>query len=68
MYSNNYIPDYTEQHAMYEAEQERRLRRLPKCFECGERITDEECYKIGGKLYCEGCIEDFKVYTENYKE
>lgn len=68
-----YIPDYTEQHAMYEAEQERRLRKHPRCERCKERIVDEEFYNIDGTFICEECLDDyisehFKVNTDDYME
>jgi formylmethanofuran dehydrogenase subunit E len=50
----------------HEARQERYLERLPICSECGEPITDDECYEIGDELFCEECIEGKKVYTSNY--
>lgn len=44
----------------YDAEQERRLARLPLCSVCGEHIQDEEAYFIGGRWICEDCIDSFK--------
>lgn len=50
----------------HDAEQEKALKGLPRCEECGEPIQEEECYKIGDMLFCEECIDDMKVKTENY--
>lgn len=68
-----YIPDYTDLHAIHEREQERRLRRHPKCERCKERITDEHFYNIDGTFICGECLDDyisenFKVNTEDYME
>ncbi len=68
-----YIPDYTDLHAEHEREQERRLRKHPKCERCKERITDEKFYNIDGTFICKDCLDDyisenFKVNTEDYLE
>ena len=63
-----YIPDYTELHAMHEAELDRQAAKCPKCTCCGEHILDETFYNIEGKYICERCIEDFIVDTEDYME
>lgn len=63
-----YIPDYTEQHAMYEAAQERRNERLPKCDCCGERILGDFFFNIEGVYYCEDCINDYKTDIDEYME
>ena len=67
-----YCPDnydaFVAHEAMRDREHEEIEKRLPKCSECGEPIWDDECYEIGGKLYCEECIEGFKVWTDNHME
>lgn len=68
-----YIPDYTDLHREYEAEQERRLRRHPKCERCKERIVAEKFFNIDGTFICEDCLDDyinenFKVNTDDYLE
>lgn len=65
---SEYIPDYTDLHAEYEAEQERRLRRHPKCDCCVEKITTEKFFNVEGTYICLVCIEDFKVDTDDYME
>lgn len=37
----------------------------PVCAGCGEHILDDVAYRIGGKLYCESCIDDARVYLED---
>ena len=64
----DYVPDYTDLHAEYEREQERRLERLPKCEVCGEPIVDEQFYNIERTYICLECINDFKVNTDDYME
>ena len=43
-----HIPDYNDLHDEYEAEQERKLNKLPKCDCCGQPITDDYFYNIDG--------------------
>lgn len=63
-------PDNCDAFARYDADCEREernwLARLPECAECGEKIKDEECYELGGELYCAECIDNHKVHTENH--
>ena len=64
----DYMPDYTELHAMHEALLEKRIEKYPKCDCCGERILDDEFFNIEGTYICENCIDDFKVNTDDYVE
>lgn len=65
----SYIPDYTELHEEYEATQERRLEKLPKCDCCGEPIIDEYFYNIDGTFICEDClINEYRKNTEDFME
>jgi formylmethanofuran dehydrogenase subunit E len=65
----DYILDYTDLHAEYEAEQERRLEKYPKCDCCGESITDDYFYNIDGTFICESCMRDeYRKNTEDYME
>ena len=64
-----YIPDYNDLHAEYEREQERELRKFPKCDCCGEHITDEYFYNIDGTYLCETCLNDeYRKKTDEYIE
>ena len=67
-----YVPDNYDAYDRYDAEQsaseERWLKRLPECSECGRKIRDEHCWVIGDEIYCEDCIDGFKDYTENHME
>lgn len=66
---SEYIPDYTDLHAEYEREQERRLRKHPKCDHCRERITDEKFYNIDGTFYHTECLNsEYLKDTEDYME
>lgn len=44
------------------------ISRLPECCECGKKIKDDDCYKIGDDLFHIDCIEDMKVHTNDYIE
>lgn len=51
----------------YEAEQQRKLDKLPKCDICGEPIQDDYFYNIYGDIFCEECLNDkFRKSTEDY--
>ena len=68
---DDYIPDYTEQHAEHEAREEikhdRWLKKRPKCSCCEEPIMEEFFYRIIGFNYCAECHNDnFRVDTDDY--
>lgn len=50
----------------HDAEQERQLERLPKCSRCGNPIQQDNVVCIGGRLYCDSCIEDFTHDIEEF--
>ena len=53
----------------YEAEQQRRLERYPKCDYCDSHITDEFYYDLDGDIVCEDCLDrHFKKAVEDYVE
>ena len=68
-----YCPDNYDAFVWHEAEREREEKewrsKLPECSECGEKITDEDCYEINDELICPECIEaNHKKRTENYMD
>lgn len=66
----SYVPDNYDMFCQHDAQQEQAekdwLARLPLCEDCEKPIRDEECFKIGDMLFCPDCMEQKKVYTENY--
>ena len=50
----------------WDAEQERLLNALPKCYACGEPIQDLYLYRLDGEDYCEDCA--FNWLYEQKKE
>ena len=62
------IKDYNDLYDDYEAEQERKLARLPKCFECGEPIQDEDCYELDDeRIVCPRCLNRYyRKDTEDF--
>lgn len=40
----------------YAAEGEKRMSTYPICTDCGETITDDECYDFGDELFCFECV------------
>jgi len=54
---------------IYDAQLTAQLNKLPKCYECGEPIQDDECYEINNELICPECLDNnHKKITENYIE
>lgn len=47
----------------YCREQDKYMEQMPYCDECGQRIEDEFCYKIGDYIMCEECIDRCRKYT-----
>lgn len=51
----------------FQSAQENAVRNLPKCYECGEPIQEEECYEINDELICPGCLnENHRKFTDDY--
>lgn len=51
----------------WNAAQERRLSRLPKCADCGEVIQDEDFYLINDEPICEECLNhNYRMRTEDF--
>ena len=64
-----YTDDPLNDFANWDAEQQRRLDKLPKCSECGEPIQTEECYEINDELICPDCMEtNHRKWVEDYVE
>ena len=59
-----YVPDNYDLWKDHEWEKERRLKRLPKCIECGEPIQSDHAYQFEGKFICPDCMEYHKVDIE----
>lgn len=52
-----------------EAQNEKRLARLPRCSECDEPIQDEHCFEINGELICQACLDNnHRKWVEDYVE
>ena len=49
-------------------EEARWLAKRPICSICEEHIVEDRCYKVDGELICEDCMNDMRVYTEDYEE
>ena len=50
----------------YNAEQERKLEKLPKCAECGHPIQQDDAVCIKGKFYCDTCLDDLRESVGDY--
>lgn len=61
-YTDDPVADF---HA-YDDEQQKWLDSLPVCAECGQPITDEECYEINDEIICPECLKDnYRRWTED---
>ena len=54
VYSDDPITDFYR----FDAEQEAKLDKLPRCSECDQPIQDEFCFEINGELICDSCMHD----------
>ena len=64
-----YVPDNLDLFNAHEAQQQRALKRYPKCDYCGKTITDDRLFDIEGDIFHEECTEkQFKKWTEDYVE
>lgn len=53
----------------HDAEQERELKKLPVCADCGEPVQDDHYYDINGEVICPDCMEaNYRKRTEDYVE
>lgn len=63
----SYTDDPVADFERYDAEQQAKLNRLPKCCECEEHIQFAACYEINGELICPQCLVDnHRKNTEDY--
>lgn len=60
MYTNNPIADFHR----YDAEQNRRLARLPVCDHCGEPIQQEDAVCIDHQWFCDDCLKELREDIE----
>ena len=60
------VPDNYDLFVAHEAEQERRMRRLPVCCYCEERIQQAKAVCINGDWYCNECIEELTEDIEDF--
>lgn len=64
-----YIMDNYDRWEAHDAEQERKLQKLPICSECDERIQSEHCYEINDELICPDCMEkNHRKWVDDYCE
>jgi len=38
---------------------------MPKCDYCGDKIKKSEATYIEGRPYCEGCVSEAEIYSDN---
>lgn len=62
------IPDNLDRFHAHAAREEEKLDELPKCSECHHPIQDDRCYYFDGELICEECVENHRVFTEDFIE
>ena len=55
-YSDDPLRDFDR----WDAEQQKKLKELPICEDCGEHIQDESAFYINGDWICEDCIDAYR--------
>lgn len=63
-----YVPDNYDQWKRHDAEEARRLARLPECADCGEPVQDGYYYQINDEVICPSCMEAYRKEVEDYIE
>ena len=38
---------------------------MPKCNYCGEKIKKSEATYVEGRPYCEGCVSEAEIHSDN---
>jgi formylmethanofuran dehydrogenase subunit E len=62
-----YTDDPAADYDRYDAEQQAKLDKLPKCDYCDNPIQDDYCYEINGDVLCEECLNNhFRKWVEDY--
>lgn len=60
-----YVPDNYDMFRTYDYEQQRRVKKLPRCSHCDEHITDDTAFYIEGEWICEDCMNQFRKVVED---
>lgn len=61
-----YTDDPLRDFERFDAEQEKKIEKLPICCICNEHIQDDTCYVINDEVFCEECHNsEFKKRTED---
>lgn len=58
-------PEPVDDFLRQDREQAEADKKRPHCDECGEPIWDYFAYDIGGRLLCEECINNARVYLDD---
>ena len=58
MYSDDPLMDFER----WDAEQYDELKERPCCSFCDEPIQENTAYRINDMLFCEECMEQFRIY------
>lgn len=53
------VPDNLDRWERHQAEQERRLERLPECSCCGEKVQEDYYFEINGEVLCVHCLNEY---------
>jgi hypothetical protein len=64
---SEYIPDPVDLFHQHEAEQQRKLDRLPVCVECEEAIQDDIFYIFDSEIICPDCLKhNHRKWVDDY--
>lgn len=56
IYTNDPLSDFYR----HDAEQDKQLKRLPRCAKCGEYIQQDTAVYIDGDWLCDDCVDRFR--------
>ena len=62
MYTDDPVVDFER----YDAKQQKKLDRLPKCCSCKEPIQQEKAVHMDGHWYCDECLDNMREDTEDW--
>lgn len=61
-YTDDPIRDFLE----HDAEQQEKLKNLPECCDCGQKIQQEKAVYINGEWICDNCLDSYRRDVEDY--
>lgn len=62
-----YTDDPVQDFLNHDAEQQRKMDKLPVCADCDEPVTDDHYYLINDEVICQNCLDaGYRKQVEDY--